>query len=72
MIYLIKFNALKEKEIIDEAMIIEKKNIKFVDFFTKYLIVINEKNDIFYAGKEEINNSKKITKEEMDNNDIEI
>ena len=53
-------------------MIIEKKNIKFVDFFTKYLIVINEKNDIFYAGKEEINNSKKITKEEMDNNDIEI
>ena len=72
IIYLIKFNALKEKEIIDEAMIIEKKNIKFVDFFTKYLIVINEKNDIFYAGKEEINNSKKITKEEMDNNDIEI
>ena len=57
-------------------MVVEKKNYEYVDWFKKYLVVINNKKEFYLANEYEMekekNNKNKITKEEMDDKDIEL
>ena len=54
-------------------MIIQKKKIEFIDVYKRYLIVINSKKDIFLAERE-VSQDKisRITKQEMDDNDLDF
>ena len=58
------------KLILESALLLEKKNYKFVDFYKKFIIMINNKNDFFIASEKEIR--EQINKKEMDENDIEL
>ena len=66
VVYLVKYSLDTYKEIEDEGMIIEKKNLKYIDVYKKYLVIVNTKNDIYIAGREGVK------KEEIDDKDIEL
>ena len=67
VVYLLKYSLSTYKEIEDEGMIIEKKSIKYIDVYKKYIVIVNTKNDIFIAGREGVKK-----KEEMEDRDIEL
>ena len=61
---------------IAKGLINEKKNYEYVDWFKKYLVVINNKKEFYLANEYEFEKEKniknKITKQEMDDKDIEL
>ena len=76
LFYIIKYNITEEKMKLEKCLIVEKKNYEFVDWFKKYLVVINNKKEFYLANEfefeKEKNSKSKITKEEMDDKDIEL
>ena len=76
LFYIIKYNIAEENIEVEKCLVVEKKNYEYVDWFKKYLVVINNKKEFYLANEYEIekekNNKNKITKEEMDDKDIEL
>ena len=76
LFYIIKYNIAEENIEVEKCLVVEKKNYEYVDWFKKYLVVINNKKEIYLANEYEMekekNNKNKITKEEMDDKDIEL
>ena len=73
VIYLLKYSMALVSDnrlILESALLLEKKNYKFVDFYKKFIILVNSKNDFFIASEKEIR--EQINKKEMDENDIEL
>ena len=67
VVYIVKYSlSTTIKEIEDEGMIIEKKNLKYIEEYKKYMVIVNRKNDIYIVGRE----GEK--KKEMDDRDIEL
>ena len=67
VVYIVKYSLTSTiKEIEDEGMIIEKKNLKYIEEYKKYMVIVNRKNDIYIVGRE----GEK--KKEMDDRDIEL
>ena len=67
VVYIVKYSLTTTiKEIEDEGMIIEKKNLKYIEEYKKYMVIVNRKNDIYIVGRE----GEK--KKEMDDRDIEL
>ena len=61
---------------VEKCLIVEKKNYEFIDWFKKYLVVIINKKEFYLANEFELEKEKskknKITKEEMEDKDIEL
>ena len=76
LFYIIKYNISEENMKLEKGIIVEKKNFEYVDWFKKYLVVINNRKEFYLANEYELekdkNNKNKITKEEMDDRDIEL
>ncbi len=76
LFYIIKYNIAEENIEVEKCLVVEKKNYEYVDWFKKYLVVINNKKEFYLANEYEMekdkNNKSKITKEEMDDKDIEL
>ena len=76
LFYIIKYNVAEENIEVEKCLVVEKKNYEYVDWFKKYLVVINNKKEFYLANEYEMekekNNKNKITKEEMDDKDIEL
>ena len=73
VIYLLKYSMALVSDnrlILESALLLEKKNYKFVDFYKKFIVLVNSKNDFFIASEKEIR--EQINKKEMDENDIEL
>ena len=73
VIYLLKYSMALVSDnrlILESALLLEKKNYKFVDFYKKFIILVNSKNDFFIASEKQIR--EQINKKEMDENDIEL
>ena len=66
VVYIVKYSLTTTKEIEDEGMIVEKKNLKYIEEYKKYMVIVNRKNDIYIVGRE----GEK--KKEMDDRDIEL
>ena len=76
LFYIIKYNLSEENIKVEKCLVVEKKNYEFVDWFKKYLVVIINKKELNLANEFELekekNKKNKITKEEMDDKDIEL
>ena len=76
LFYIIKYNLSEENIKVEKCLVVEKKNYEFVDWFKKYLVVIINKKEFYLANEFELekekNKKNKITKEEMDDKDIEL
>ena len=61
---------------IEKCFVVEKKNYEYVDWFKKYLVVINNRKEFYLANEYELEKEKniknKITKQEMDDKDIDL
>ena len=76
LFYIIKYNISEEKLKLVRCLVVEKKNYEYVDLFKKYLVIINNRKEFYLANENELEKEKnmknKITKEEMDDKDIEL
>ena len=76
LFYIIKYNISEENLKLVKCLIVEKKNYEYVDLFKKYLVIINNRKEFYLANENELEKEKniknKITKEEMDDKDIEL
>ena len=76
LFYIIKYNINEDNVKVEKGLIVEKKNYEYVDWFKKYLVVINNKKEFYLANEYEVEKEKniknKITKQEMDDKDIEL
>ena len=76
LFYIVKYNISEENLKLEKCLIVEKKNYEYVDMFKNYLVVINYRKEFYLANENELEKEKniknKITKEEMDNKDIEL
>jgi hypothetical protein len=77
LFYIIKYNIssinTSHKLIVEKCFVVEKKNYEYVDWFKKYLIIVNNKKEFYIANeyeKEKGNNT--VTKKEMEDKDIEL
>ena len=76
LFYIIKYNISEENLKLVKCLVVEKKNYEYVDLFKKYLVIINNRKEFYLANENELEKEKniknKITKEEMDDKDIEL
>ena len=76
LFYIFKYNITEENLKFEKCLIVEKKNYEYVDWFKKYLVVINNRKEFYLANEYELEKEKniknKITKQEMDDKDIEL
>ena len=76
LFYIIKYNLSDDNIKVEKCLIVEKKNYEFIDWFKKYLVVIINKKEFYLANEFELEKEKskknKITKEEMEDKDIEL
>ena len=76
LFYIIKYNINEEKLKLVKCLVVEKKNYEYVDLFKKYLVIINNRKEFYLANENELEKEKnmknKITKEEMEDKDIEL
>ena len=76
LFYIIKYNINEENLKLVKCLVVEKKNYEYVDLFKKYLVIINNRKEFYLANENELEKEKniknKITKEEMDDKDIEL
>ena len=76
LFYIIKYNLSDDNIKAEKCLIVEKKNYEFIDWFKKYLVVIINKKEFYLANEFELEKEKskknKITKEEMEDKDIEL
>ena len=76
LFYIIKYNISEENLKLVRCLVVEKKNYEYVDLFKKYLVIINNRKEFYLANENELEKEKnmknKITKEEMDDKDIEL
>ena len=76
LFYIIKYNITEENLKLVKCLVVEKKNYEYVDLFKKYLVIINNRKEFYLANENELEKEKniknKITKEEMDDKDIEL
>ena len=76
LFYIIKYNISEENLKLVKCLVVEKKNYEYVDLFKKYLVIINNRKEFYLANENELekekNKKNKITKEEMDDKDIEL
>ena len=77
LFYIIKYNIssinTSHKLIVEKCFVVEKKNYEYVDWFKKYLIIVNNKKEFYIANeyeKDKGNNT--VTKKEMEDKDIEL
>ena len=78
LFYIIKYNIsyvdTTRKLIVEKCFVVEKKNYEYIDWFKKYLIIINNRKEFYIANEYEKENDgkKSKTKKEMEDNDIEL
>ena len=78
LFYIIKYNISNaisnHKMIVEKCFVIEKKNYEYVDWFKKYLVIINNRKEFYIANEYEKpkDGKKNITKKEMEDKDIEL
>ena len=78
LFYIIKYNISDvdstKKMKVEKCFVVEKKNYEYVDWFKKYLIIINNRKEFYIANEYEKdkNNKNSLTKKEMDDKDIEL
>jgi hypothetical protein len=60
--------------LVEKCFIVEKKNYEYVDWFNKYLIIINNRKEFYIANEFENEKASKnsLTKKEMEDKDIEL
>ena len=78
LFYIIKYNILDVDSSnhmkAEKCFVVEKKNYEYVDWFQKYIIIINNRKEFYIANEyeKEKNINKNMTKKEMDDKDIEL
>ena len=78
LFYIIKYNIsdinTSNKLMVEKCFIVEKKNYEYVDWFKKYLIIINNRKEFYIANEYEKEKEGKhsVTKKEMEDKDIEL
>jgi len=78
LFYIIKYNISdvdsNNKMIVEKCFVVEKKNYEYVDWFKKYLIIINNRKEFYIANEyeKEKNSKNSLSKKEMDDKDIEL
>lgn len=77
LFYIIKYNISNtnssHKMIFEKCFVVEKKNYEYVDWFKKYLVIINNRKEFYIANEYESKSRKNtITKKEMEDKDIEL
>ena len=77
LFYIIKYNISNanssHKMNAEKCFVVEKKNYEYVDWFKKYLVIINNRKEFYIANEYESKSRKNtITKKEMDDKDIEL
>ena len=77
LFYIIKYNISNanssHKMNVEKCFVVEKKNYEYVDWFKKYLVIINNRKEFYIANEYESKSRKNtITKKEMDDKDIEL
>ena len=60
--------------VVEKCFVVEKKNYEYVDWFKKYLIIINNRKEFYIANEyeKEKNSKNSLSKKEMDDKDIEL
>ena len=78
LFYIIKYNISdvdsNNKMIVEKCFVVEKKNYEYVDWFKKYLIIINNRKELNIDNEyeKEKNGKNSLSKKEMDEKDIEL
>ena len=78
LFYIIKYmiaNVKITKQLkFEKCFVVEKKNFEYIDWFSKYLILINNRKEFYIANELEnqVTQKNTITKKEMDSKDIEL
>ena len=78
LFYIIKYNIsyadTSHKLMVEKCFVVEKKNYEYIDWFKKYLIIINSRKEFYIANEYEKEKTGKnsITKKEMEDKDIEL
>ena len=78
LFYIIKYNIsyidTSYKLKVEKCFVVEKKNYEYLDWFKKYLIIINNRKEFYIANEYEKEKAGKnaITKKEMEDKDIDL
>ena len=78
LFYIIKYNIsyidTSYKLKVEKCFVVEKKNYEYLDWFKKYLIIINNRKEFYIANEYEKEKTGKnaITKKEMEDKDIDL
>ena len=59
---------------VEKCFVVEKKNYENIDWFKRYLIIINNRKEFYIANEyeKEKNSKNSKTKKEMEDKDIEL
>ena len=75
LFYIIKYDIsyvdTTHKLMVEKCFVVEKKNYEYIDWFKKYLIIINNRKEFYIANEYEKEKNSK-TKKEMEDKDIEL
>ena len=75
LFYIIKYDIsyvdATHKLMVEKCFVVEKKNYEYIDWFKKYLIIINKRKEFYIANEYEKEKNSK-TKKEMEDKDIEL
>ena len=75
LFYIIKYDITyidtTHKLMVEKCFVVEKKNYEYIDWFKKYLIIINNRKEFYIANENEKEKNSK-TKKEMEDKDIEL
>ena len=75
LFYIIKYDIsyvdTTHKLMVEKCFVVEKKNYEYIDWFKKYLIIINKRKEFYIANEYEKEKNSK-TKKEMEDKDIEL
>ena len=75
LFYIIKYDIsyvdTTHKLMVEKCFVVEKKNYEYIDWFKKYLIIINNRKEFYIANEYEKEKISK-TKKEMEDKDIEL
>lgn len=76
MIYALRYEEFEGKKLGAKCQVLAKKGIEYIDIVKSEYIIINNKRDIFISSPnqtiKEVFKEKRLTKKEMDDNDIEM
>ena len=78
LFYIIKYDIsyidTTHKLMVEKCFVVEKKNYEYIDWFKRYLIIINNRKEFYIANEyeKEKNSKNSKTKKEMEDKDIEL